>query len=104
MARMNRRRFLQGSLATMATITIAGTKSSGQVVGANEMINVAVAGINGRGTSHIDGFGALPNVRVTHLVDPDSRLFASRSQRVQQRSGAAPQTAQDIRTVLENKA
>jgi predicted dehydrogenase len=103
MARMNRRRFLQGTLAAMATVTVAGTKSSGQVIGANEMINVAVAGINGRGTNHMDSYAGMQNVRITWLVDPDSRLFDSRRNRVQQRGGNMPQTTQDIRRALEDQ-
>jgi predicted dehydrogenase len=74
------------------------------VIGANAMINVAVAGINGRGVSHIDAFsGGLPNVRVTWLVDPDSRLYQNRSNRVQMRGGNMPQTTADIRTALNDK-
>lgn len=102
MSHMNRRRFLQGSLAAAATVTISGTKSSGNVIGANETINMAVAGINGRGRSHIGEFAPMQNVRVTWLVDPDSRLFDSRSRMVQDRGGNRPQTTQDIRRALED--
>src|SRR5688572_93174 len=71
MARSTRRDFLNTTLATAATITIAGTKSSGQVIGANDTIRIGVAGLNGRGSSHVGGFAGLPNVQVTYLIDPD---------------------------------
>ncbi len=103
MSRINRRRFLQGSLATMATITVAGTKSSGQVLGANATINVAVAGLHGRGGDHVNGFATLPNVRVAWLVDPDCRQFAPRVQQVRDRGGNKAKIAQDIRRALEDK-
>ena len=45
----NRRSFLKSTLAAAATITIAGTKSSGKVLGANDTIRIGVAGLNGRG-------------------------------------------------------
>jgi predicted dehydrogenase len=102
MNQINRRRFLKSTLAAMSTVTIAGTKSSGQVVGANETINVAIAGINGRGMSHIDGLAGLPNVRITWLVDPDSRLFESRRNRVQERGGNVPQTTPFIHRALDD--
>ena len=45
-----RRTFLKRSLlAAGGAFTIAGTKSSGKVLGANDSIRIAVAGVNGRG-------------------------------------------------------
>ena len=38
-----------------------------------------MAGINGRGQQHITAYGEMRDVEVAWLVDPDSRLFASRS-------------------------
>ena len=61
MPRLSRRTFLQGSLAVGAA-TISGTKSSGKVLGANDSIRVAVAGLNGRGESHVGEFGKMKGV------------------------------------------
>src|SRR5262249_37553074 len=83
MARSTRRDFLKTTLATAATITIAGTKSSGQVVGANDRIRIGVAGLNGRGGAHVPGFAGLPNVQVTYLIDPDTRTYAARLRQAQ---------------------
>ncbi len=88
MSRLSRRRFLQTSAAASAafsTFTIAGTKASGRVIGANDTIRLGVAGIHGRGGSHIDGFAGQKNVDVTYLIDPDSRLFKSRTEHVKKR-------------------
>jgi len=104
-AKQNRRRFLQSSVAAgagLSLFTISGTKSSGKVIGANDRIRLAVAGINGRGNSHINGFAGQKNVEVSYLVDPDSRLFASRSSRVKEKGGNDPKTVQDIRAALED--
>ena len=52
MSRLNRRKFLQTSAAASTAFglfTIAGTKASGQVLGANDTVRVGVAGIRGRG-------------------------------------------------------
>ncbi len=103
MTRQSRRDFFKTTLATAATITIAGTKSSGRVLGANETIRVGVAGIHGRGSSHINAFAGMPNVQVTYLIDPDTRTFAGRARQVQARGGNMPRTVQDIRRALEDR-
>ncbi|QDS94388.1 Glucose--fructose oxidoreductase precursor [Roseimaritima multifibrata] len=104
MNRPTRRNFLKHAAATgiVASTTISGTKSSGQVIGANDRVRVAIAGINGRGKIHMGDLGGIKNVEITHLVDPDSRLFASRSATVERYSGKKPKCVQDIREVLED--
>src|SRR2546426_9334009 len=52
MSHLSRRKFLK-TVAAAATVTIAGTKSTGRVLGANEVIRGGVAGIHGRGASHL---------------------------------------------------
>ncbi len=102
MSRHNRRTFLK-TAAAGAAFTFVISDSRHRVLGANETIRVGVAGINGRGGSHIDAFAAMPDVQVTYLIDPDSRLFAKRSEQVQKRGGNKPQCVQDIRRALEDK-
>jgi len=102
-----RREFLKTSVAASAvfsTFTIAGTKASGRVLGANDVIRVAVAGIKGRGGSHISEFaGDKLGTQVTYLIDPDSRLFESRSRDVKRRGGNTPTCVQDFRMALDDK-
>lgn len=100
MSKLTRREFVKGSAAAMATITIAGTKSSGRVLGANEAIRVAVAGLNGRGGAHVGAYAGMQDVQITYLVDPDTRTFARRTGAIR---GAAPRQVQDIRRALEDR-
>ncbi len=108
MARISRRKFIQSSAAASTAFglfTIAGTKASGRVIGANDVIRVGVAGIRGRGQSHIDAFGKAlkdQNVQVTYLIDPDTRLFGSRRSKVSEIAGNDPQCVKDIRKALED--
>ncbi|HQI77813.1 MAG TPA: twin-arginine translocation signal domain-containing protein, partial [Candidatus Latescibacteria bacterium] len=51
---VTRRQFLGTSAAA---VLVAGAMSKGTVFGANERVRVGVAGINGRGGSHLEGFG-----------------------------------------------
>lgn len=103
---VTRRRFLQTTAAASTVFplfTISGTKASGQVVGANETLRVGVAGINGRGSSHIDELAGRDKVRITYLIDPDTRLFESRSRKVREKGGGDPQCVQDIRRALDDR-
>jgi len=104
MHRPSRRNFLKQVAAggITASFTISGTKSSGQVIGANDKIRVAIAGINGRGQIHMSVFGGMKNVEISHLVDPDSRLFPSRSAAVERQTGKKPVCVQDIREALDD--
>src|SRR5437667_698031 len=103
MSNLTRRNFLQGTLAAAATVTIAGTKSSGRVLGSNETIRVAVAGLNGRGASHVDEFARMKGVEVVTLIDPDTRTYAGRIKQVDKLGGKKPKTVQDVRKALEDK-
>jgi predicted dehydrogenase len=98
----HRRQFLK-TLAAAATVTVAGTKASGRVLGSNDTIRIGVAGVHGRGVEHIRKFAEMTGVQVTHLIDPDSRLHEARGQLVRDRGGNTPRTVQDIRTALEDR-
>jgi predicted dehydrogenase len=105
MSRHTRRTFLKRVTAAGigATFAISGTKASGKILGANETIRIGVAGINGRGSAHIEAFAKMPNVEVAYLIDPDSRLFAMRSKQIEKATGYQPKCVQDIRKALEDK-
>lgn len=107
MSKFTRRTFVKAAAASAAfpLFTVAGTKASGRVIGANDMIRIGVAGINGRGGSHIDEYTSMKskNVQITYLIDPDSSLFASRTKTVEDRAGNKPQCVQDIRQALDDK-
>src|SRR5438876_3960572 len=98
---LNRRTFLK-TVATAATVTVAGTKSSGRVLGANDVIRVGVAGLNSRGGAHVGSLVGMKGVQVTYLIDPDTRTFASRANDVHKRGGNKAQTVQDVRRALED--
>jgi predicted dehydrogenase len=102
----NRRKFLQQAAAggIAATFALSGTKSSGRVLGANDRVRVAVAGVNGRGQGHIRNFATMKDVEIAYLVDPDSRLFDSRAKLVARLTGATPRCVQDFRRVLDDKS
>ncbi len=100
MKKVTRRDFVKAAAA--ATVLI-GTSKTGWP-GANDRVRVAVAGINGRGQSHLQGYAALDNVEVVALCDPDSRLFRPRvGEFFTRRNKPEPKVDQDIRRILEDK-
>ncbi|MEZ5301215.1 MAG: Gfo/Idh/MocA family oxidoreductase [Verrucomicrobiales bacterium] len=98
----NRRRFLQKSLlAAGGTALISGTKSSARVIGANDTIRIAVAGVNGRGTSHIGGWTGQKNVEIAYLIDPDQKVLDKRVDDLNKK-GHKVKGLTDVRKALED--
>ena len=105
MSRQTRRTFLKRTAAAAgfgAGFAIAGTKASGKVLGANDTIRLGVAGIHGRGSSHINTFAGMKGVDVTYLIDPDTTLFPGRTAQVKAKGGNTPKCVQDIRDALND--
>ena len=106
MASRSRRQFLGQSLAAAAGIgfAIGGTKSSGRVIGANDTIRIGVAGLNGRGGSHVGEFSKMKGVEITYLIDPDARTYAKHLKTIKAAGpGSVPRTVKDVREALEDK-
>ena len=104
MSQLNRRQFVKQSLfAAGATFAIGGTKSSGNILGANDAIRVAVAGLNGRGSSHTSAYTKIKGVQITYLVDPDSKTYDKHLKVIGAAGDPAPKTVKDVREALEDK-
>lgn len=103
-----RREFLKRSglatagMASIGPLTFSGNKVLKNSIGANDRINIAVMGINGRGQSLINNFGKMENVRIKTLCDVDETLFAERVKMAEEAQGSRPGTEFDIRRVLED--
>ena len=97
-------RFSDKRAAVSGAFFIGGTKASGDVIGANERVRLAVIGLNGRGNKHLAGFGKLKNVEIASVVDPDENVLNRCLGKVQSKAnGKNCQGHKDIRTVLEDK-
>jgi predicted dehydrogenase len=96
MSHPSRRQFVKGAAAAAPAIGAALGSPAGQ-------INVAVAGIRGRGRSHFQAFAKIPGVRVAALCDVDERLFPEAVAEVEKIAGYRPSTEFDFRKLLERK-
>ncbi len=104
MSRMNRRHFLQTTTAAGTSLLLAGTQASGNVLGANDRIRIAVAGLNGRGRSHISGWLSQENVELAYLADPDSNVLSRTMKNLASRTKGQLNTQgiADIREALDD--
>jgi len=104
MQSMSRRGFLtqssKAAAGVAAGLTILRERKS--AFSANDEVNVGIVGINGRGKSHMSGMCGTDGVRVVALCDPDTRLFESRSKRIEDKQGHKPKCYADIRDLLAN--
>lgn len=102
----SRRQFLKNSVLTAGSFAlVSGTRSSAKVLGANDRMRIAVAGVNGRGRSHIEGFAKLPNVEIAYVVDPEEGALAKgmkTAEKANQGGGTKCKAITDIRIALDD--
>ena len=73
MSRHTRRDFLKSAAAAgLATsFTVAGTRASAAVLGANDRLRIGVCGLNGRGQSHAGSYNGMSDAEVAYVIEPD---------------------------------
>lgn len=98
---MDRRTVIKGAGAAVGAAMSA--RSYARIKGANDRLNVAVIGVNGRGQAHIAAFSKVPNATVTHIADCDSAVLAKRAAAFAERGLPTPKTVADYRRLLQNK-
>ena len=102
----NRRNFITTTGILGSSLILAGTRASGQVIGANDRLRIAVAGLNGRGKSHIDGWLGQDNVEIAWVIDPDQKVLEQTQRLIEEKSGgkSKPKGVADVRTALDDKS
>jgi predicted dehydrogenase len=111
MSGISRRHFLEQSLlaaaAGMASLGLAeesrAAEPRGRRAAANDKIQIAGIGFNGRGMNHLDAYLGRNDVEVVALCDVDNNVIAKGVAEVAKKGKAAPKTYQDIRKLLEDK-
>ncbi|HET7697628.1 MAG TPA: Gfo/Idh/MocA family oxidoreductase [Vicinamibacterales bacterium] len=112
---MNRRVFLSKTAAATVGFAAAFPARARGQKSPNETINVAIIGLRGdnkghptwtargRGQDHYQHLAAIPNVRITHVVDVDERHFGDSLSFVRGKWGGDPKTETDFRRILDNR-
>ncbi len=106
MPQFSRRDFLQFSSALGGSLVITGTRAAGAVQGASNRVRIAVAGVNGRGQAHLNGWLGQDNVEVAYVADPDDRVRARTMDSLEKRTEGkfATKEIKDIRQALDDKS
>src|SRR5262245_45038875 len=103
MSQMTRRKFIGSTAMAGTAFAISGTKSSGRILRANDTIRIGVAGLNGRGGSHVGAWLGMEDVQIAYLIDPDTRTFARHLKSIERKNKPTPKTVQDVRAALDDK-
>jgi predicted dehydrogenase len=101
--KVSRRSFIQKSAGAAALLSMP-TIIPANVFGSNDKVRVAVLGVNGRGTTHIEGYMNLPDVEVACLCDPDLVILGQRAAEFEKKYGKKVNQQQDLRRVYEDKS
>ncbi|MGB3587733.1 MAG: Gfo/Idh/MocA family oxidoreductase [Tunicatimonas sp.] len=99
----SRRTFIKNTAAASSAAFVAPTIISSRAFGANDRINAAVLGINGRGKNHIKSLMAQDDVAVTVLCDPDMNLLKERQKEFKETYDEDVALEQDLRNVMDDK-
>ncbi len=105
MSRITRRSFLQtSSAAAGASLLASGVNVLGNPVGANDRLRIAVAGLNGRGRSHISGWLEQENVELAYVIDPDANVLDRTLSNIAKATEgkSTPQGLSDVRKALDD--
>jgi predicted dehydrogenase len=102
---VTRREFLDALAVGAAGLAVGTTaKSYAQILGANERLNFAVIGLNGRAYAHLSALKVnQKSARISHVCDVDSNILKKFADAVQQEMGEAPVAEKDFRKILERK-
>ena len=102
---LSRRTFLaqstQTAISAAAIAGLAATAGQAQAV-EGDPLNVAVIGCGGMGGSHLKLLAGRQDVRVTWVSDVDDKRLAEAVGRAKSSGQKAPQTARDLRRVLDD--
>src|SRR5690349_19363844 len=102
---VTRREFIDALAVSAAGLAVGTTaKSYSRIVGANDRLNFAVVGLNGRGYAHLSSLRANKEAaRISHVCDVDGNILKKFADRAQQELGEAPTAEKDFRAILAQK-
>ena len=102
---VTRREFLDSLAVGLAGLALGTTaKSYSRILGANDRLNFAVIGLNGRGYAHLDSLKANKSVaRISHACDVDTNILKKFAEATTKEMGETPDAVVDFRQILEQK-
>lgn len=110
MSGQSRRQFLENSMFAAAAAAMAAHRETPAAaqdspkVGANDILQVCVVGVNGRGGAHISGFGDRKDCQIAAIVDCDEVVGNKKADEIEKRFGKRPTVYLDMRKAFEDKS
>src|SRR5260370_26015251 len=103
---VTRREFLDALAVGAAGLAVGNTAESyARIVGANDRLNFAGIGLNGRGYAHLSSLKANRSAaRISHVCHADANILKKFTGATQREMGEATNAAKDFRALLILKA
>ena len=99
-----RRNFIKtASLATIATGVSPNFMIGKSILGANDRIHCAIAGIRSRGKAHAAAIKLQKNAKITYSCDVDDALIEEHNLWSKKNIGYVPKVEKDFRKLVERK-
>ena len=99
---LTRRQFVRATSLGTAGLAVSA-KSYARILGANERVQLATIGLNGRGQAHLAAMLNVPEAECIALCDVDNRTFAKSQKRLTEGMHKEAKTYRDIRRLLDDK-
>ena len=102
---ITRREFLDTVAVGTAGLAVGSTaKSYAQILGANDRLNFAVIGLNGRAYAHLSSLKANKSTaRISYVCDVDKNILQKFAASAQREMGETPAADTDFRRILQQK-
>src|SRR5260370_35274971 len=102
---VTRREFLDALAVGAAGLAVGTTaRSYARIVGANDRLNFAVIGLNGRGYAHLGSLKVNKSAaRISHVCDGDGDILKKFADAVERETAEAPAPGKCFRRIREMK-
>lgn len=102
-----RRNFIKKTAAGSAGLAVGSilmpSLSFGNIIGANERLNVAVIGVGGRAKSLAQAINKIEDAKIIYTCDVDDDIIAKNNIFLQETIGHVPKVVKDFRKILDDK-
>ncbi len=102
-----RRNFIKKTAQSSAALTLGSilmpSFGFSNILGANERVNVAIIGVNGRAQSLTQAVHKYSNAKIIFTCDVDDTIIEKNNKFLQEKIGYVPKVIKDFRKLLENK-
>lgn len=104
-SKQTRRQFIRSAAAAGVSLALSSAASYSRILGANERINLAFAGVRSRGKALLESAAAIGNdtVGIGAICDVDSNVLEEVASLASSLTGAKPKTERDFRRVIDDR-